>query len=149
MSNLELHAKKEMEIAGLFDKDSDYGGMLGDAVMKMIKVFADEGHSGYSASMAISIFEKVARFELLTPLTGADNEWIEVSEGEFQNVRCSHVFKNKEGVYDINGKIFREPNGSCYTNYESRVRVTFPYMPKREYVNVPNRPDDGTDDPTR
>ena len=32
MSNLELHAKKEMEIAGLFKKDSDYGGMLGDAV---------------------------------------------------------------------------------------------------------------------
>lgn len=148
MSNLELHAKKEMEIAGLFDKDSDYGGMLGDAVMKMIKVFADEGHSGFSAPMAIRIFEKVARFEPLTPLTGADDEWMEVDcpsrgDGEkafcYQNVRCSHVFKDNNGAYDIEGRIFREPDGSCFTSYDSLVAVTFPYTPKHEYVDVPER----------
>ncbi|WP_441235623.1 hypothetical protein [Bradyrhizobium sp. 930_D9_N1_4] len=137
MSNLELHARKEMEIAGLFAKDSDYGGMLGDAVMKMVKVFADEGHSGFSAGMAISIFEKVARFEPLSPLTGADDEWMEVGENTWQNVRCSHVFKNADGAYDIEGKIFREPDGCCFTSYDSRVPVTFPYTPKREYVDVP------------
>jgi hypothetical protein len=139
MSNLELHAKKEMEIAGLFDKDSDYGGMLGDAVMKMIKVFADEGHSGFSAGMAINIFEKVARFEPLTPLTGADDEWMEVGEGVLQNVRCSHVFKKDSQAYDIEGRIFREPDGGCYTSFDSRVNVTFPYTPKREYVDVLGR----------
>lgn len=146
MSNLELHAKKEMEIAGLFAKDSDYGGMLGDAVMKMIKVFADEGHSGFSAGMAISIFEKVARFEPLTPLTGGDDEWMEVGHGVFQNMRCSHVFKENGQAYDIDGKIFREPSGSCYTGFESRVNVTFPYTPTREYVDVPGRPDEGAAD---
>lgn len=109
MSNLELHAKKEMEIAGLFGKDSDYGGLLGEAVMKMVKVFADEGHTGLSANMAINIFQKVARFEPLTPLTGADNEWMEVGPGIFQNTRCSHVFKEGGEAYDSNGKIFREP----------------------------------------
>ena len=137
MSNLELHAKKEMEIAGLFSKDSDYGGMLGDAVMKMIRVFADEGHTGFSAGMAISIFEKVARFEPLTPLTGADDEWMEVGEGVFQNIRCSHVFKKDGDAYDIEGKIFREPDGCCYPSFDSRTPVTFPYTPKREYVDVP------------
>lgn len=147
-----------MEIAGLFKKDSDYGGMLGDAVMKMVKVFADEGHSGFSANMAISIFEKVARFEPLTPLIGADDEWmlirgpgsgLEPESAEspcWQNIRCSHVFKDKDGAYDINGRIFREPDGSCYTNKESHVRVTFPYTPKREYVDVPDRPDNSTSD---
>jgi hypothetical protein len=139
MSNLELHARKELEIAGMFSKDSDYGGMLGDAVMKMIKVFAEEGHSGFSAGAAISIFERVARFEPLTPLTGADDEWHEVGSGTFQNVRCSHVFKENGQAYDIEGRIFREPNGSCYTSYESRVNVTFPYSPKREYVDVPEQ----------
>lgn len=138
MSNLELHARKEMEIAGLFSKDSDYGDMLGDAVMKMIKVFADEGHSGFSAGMAISIFEKVARFEPLTPLTGADDEWMEVGDGVFQNVRCSHVFRKDGQAYDIEGKIFRESDGGCYTSFESRVNVTFPYTPKREYVDAPS-----------
>jgi|SRR5579863_2061935 len=136
MSNLEAHAKKEMEIAGLFDKDSDYGGMLADAVMKMIKVFGDEGHSGFSANMAINIFEKVARFEPLTPLKGTDDEWMEIGPDEFQNIRCSHVFKKNGAAYDIDGRIFREPNGVCYTSFESRVPVTFPYVPKREYVDV-------------
>lgn len=139
MSNLELHAKKEMEIAGLFDKDSDYGGLLGEAVMKMVKVFADEGHSGFSANMAITIFEKVARFEPLTPLTGADDEWNEVGHGIFQNNRCSHVFKENGAAYDIVGKIFREPSGSCFTSFDSRTPVTFPYTPKHEYVDVPAR----------
>lgn len=138
MSNLETFAKDELTRAGLFSKDSDYGGMLGDAVMKMIKVFADEGHSGYSASMAINVFERVARFEPLTPLTGEDDEWNEVSEGSFQNRRCSHVFKDSDGrAYDIQGRVFREPSGSCYTNRDSRVYVTFPYVPKIEYVDVP------------
>lgn len=137
MSNLESFAKDELTRAGMFNKDSDYGGMLGDAVMKMVKVFADEGHSGYSASMAVSVFERVARFEPLTPLTGADDEWMEVHDGTFQNIRCSHVFKEGGVAYDIQGKVFREPGGGCYTNFDSRVPVTFPYTPKIEYVDVP------------
>lgn len=136
--NLVLHAEKELKIAGLFDKDSDYGGMLGPAIMKMIREFSAEGHSGYSARLALQIFEKVASFEPLTPLTGADDEWNEVGEGVFQNVRCSHVFKDADGrAYDIEGKIFREPGGGCFTSGDSRVYVTFPYTPAREYVDVP------------
>ncbi len=137
MSNLEDFAKDEMTRAGLFSKDSDYGGMLGDAVMKMIKVFADEGHSGYSASMAINVFERVARFEPLTPLTGAEDEWNEVGDGMFQNRRCSHVFKDASGAYDSTGRVFRRAGGGAYTNRDSRVYVTFPYVPKIEYVDVP------------
>lgn len=138
MSNLINYAYLELKRAGLFDKDSDYAGELGNAVMKLMKVFAEEGHSGFSAGMAISIFERLARFEPLTPLTGEDDEWMEVGPGEFQNKRCSHVFKSEErGAYDIDGKIFREPSGVCFTSSDSRVPVTFPYAPKREYVDVP------------
>lgn len=138
MSNLEAHARKELELIGMFDKDSDYGGLIGEAVMKLIKVFADEGHSGMSASMAISLFERVAKFEPLSPLTGADDEWHEPSPGIFQNVRCSHVFKEgKDGrAYDGEGKIFRGPDGCCFT---SRVYIDFPCVPKREYVDVAAR----------
>lgn len=139
--SLKEFARDEMQRAGLFDKGSDYDGMMGEAVMKMIDVFADEGHSGFSANMAISIFEKVARFEPLTPLTGADDEWMEIGTQNggplFQNKRCSHVFKDMNGAYDIDGKVFREPSGACFTNSDSRVSVTFPYVPKREYVDVP------------
>jgi hypothetical protein len=138
MSNLVSHAETELRLAGFFDKDSMYGGMLGNAVLQMVKLFADEGHSGMSANLAVSAFERVARFEPLTPLTGADDEWTEVGDGVWQNKRCSHVFKGEDGrAYDIDGKIFREPDGGCFTNSDSRVYVTFPYTPKREYVDVP------------
>lgn len=139
MSNLETFAKDELTRAGFFDEDGMYGGMLGDAVMKMIKTFSEEGHSGMSAGIAISAFEKVARFEPLTPLTGSDDEWNEVGPGVWQNRRCSHVFKDESGTYDSEGRIFREPDGHCFLNRDSRVPVTFPYVPKREYVDVPAR----------
>src|SRR5689334_19137122 len=121
MSNLEEYAKEELTRAGYFSKDSDYGGLIGEAVMKMIKLFSDEGHSGFSAPMTINIFKQVAMFEPLTPLTGADDEWVEVSDGHFQNRRCSHVFKENGEAYDIEGKIFRYPDGGCFTNFDSRV----------------------------
>ena len=38
VSNLEQHARHEVQLAGLFDKDSDYDGMLGDAVMGLIMI---------------------------------------------------------------------------------------------------------------
>lgn len=136
--SFESHAKDELTRAGMFDKDSDYGGMLGEAVMKMIKQFAEEGHSGFSANAAINLFSRLARFEPLTPLTGEDDEWAEVEpSGLFQNKRCSHVFKENGEAYDIEGRIFRYPDGVCVTRGDSRVPVTFPYVPKREYVDVP------------
>lgn len=135
--NFEDFARDELTRAGLFDKDSDYGGMMGDAVMKMIRAFAEERHSGFSANMAVNIFSKLAKFEPLTPLTGEDDEWNEVEPGVFQNKRCSHVFKESGEAYDSEGRIFREPSGACFTNKNSRVYITFPYTPKREYVDVP------------
>lgn len=140
------HAKRELEIAGLFGADSDYGGMLGTATLRLVEEFAKEGHSGFSAAMAVSLFEKLARYQPLTPLTGADDEWCEVAEEQlsphetvplFQNKRCGHVFKADGKAWDIDGRIFREPNGVCFTSRESRVYITFPYTPVREYVDVP------------
>lgn len=136
-------ARNELKIAGLFDEDSDYGGMLGDAVMKMVAVFSDENHSGASAAMALNIFSRVARFQPLTPLTGEDDEWFKPMDEIdcWQNKRCPHVFKENGVAYDINAVVFREPDGSCYINGKSRKAITFPYTPKVEYVDVPARGD--------
>lgn len=140
MSNLVDFAKRELEAQGLFGDKDFYGGMTGSAVLELVEVFAKQGHSGMSAGLVLSLFERVADFELLGPLTGEDGEWNQIVEGddpEWQNNRCSHVFKGKDGIaYDIDAVIFREPNGGCYTSHESRRNVTFPYTPKREYVDV-------------
>jgi len=98
MSNLIKHAERELKLAGLFDKDSDYNGMLGDAVMELMKVFSNQGHSGMSASMVSSLFDKLSRFKQLTPLTFKDDEWNEPGENSYQNKRRSSVFKDgKDG----------------------------------------------------
>jgi len=95
---LKEYAENELKLAGLFDKDSDYNGMIADAVMELVKVFANQGHSGGSASMTIELFSKVARYENLTPLTFKDDEWIECIAGGYQNKRRSSVFKEgKDG----------------------------------------------------
>jgi hypothetical protein len=79
-------------------------------------------------------------YEPLGPLTGEPDEWNEVGPGVFQNNRCSHVFKDASQfdgqAYDLNAVVFREPNGACFINRDSRKVVTFPYTPKTVYVDV-------------
>ena len=121
------------------EKQDDPNRFIQDNLMELLAVFSMQGHSGSSAPYCVNTFEKLALYKPLVPLTGEDNEWVEVIDGEmWQNNRCSHVFKDADGnAYDGEGRIFREPNGACYTSSDSRVPVTFPYTPKREYVDVP------------
>lgn len=130
MSNLTQHAIDEMKIAGLFDKDSDYNGMIGDAVLELIEVFAKQGHSGHSAPMVVSIFQKLANYQTITPLTGEDSEWNNVSgltDNTFQNNRNSAVFKNgKDGrAYYVDAIIWRTPTG---TTWCSSAQLSSPYQ---------------------
>jgi hypothetical protein len=113
MSNLLKHAEEEMRRAGLYDKDSDYGGMIPEAVMKLMRPFAEEGHSGMSASLTLEIFGRLARFKTLTPITNDPAEWMEVSEymgpsekGVWQNRRDSSFFSNDGGktYYSVDDK---------------------------------------------
>lgn len=136
MASLREHAEVELKAAGFDSKDSIYEGMLYDSVLEIVDTVADQGHSGMSASILISILEKILRYEPLVPLSGEDDEWNEVDDGLYQNKRCSRVFKDEDGAYDIEGKVFIEPNGSAYTSFESRVPVVFPYTPKTEYISV-------------
>lgn len=140
--NLERHAHAELAAMGQFDKSGDfYGGMMGRSVMELVRLFAEQGHSGMSAGVCVSMFEQLARFKPLGPLTGTDDEWHLLDyDGDvtYQNKRCSHVFKGADGrAYDSQGRVFRDPSGACYTSSGSRVYVEFPYTPKVEYVDVP------------
>lgn len=100
-SQLITHARRELQRAGLFDEDSDYGGMLGTSVMKLIEAFDGEGRSGYSAMMAISLFRRLAQFQNLTPLTTDPEEWMNVSDMSgsemWQSVRRSDAFSTDGG----------------------------------------------------
>lgn len=133
---------KELERAGLFAKDSDYNGMIGEAVKELLLVFQKQGHSGHSAQRTAAIFHSLVKGEPLSPLTDSPDEWSEVSDGIFQSNRVSFVFidKNEEDKrpYTIEGKAFSDDGGQSYwTSKESRVHFDLPgFPPKTEYVNV-------------
>lgn len=91
------YAKSELERAGLFDEDSDYNGMLGKATLELIEVFADQGHSGFSAHLVRDLFNKLADFKPITELTYGPEEWNEVGEGMWQNKRNPCVFSTDGG----------------------------------------------------
>ncbi len=135
-SNLVTFA--EGELRRIEAGDSLYGDMLPQAVMRMVRLLSAEGHSGMSASVASSIASRLMAFKPLSPLTGEPDEWNEVTDGLFQNRRYSAVFKKDGRAYNIEGRVFREPSGACYTSGGSRVDVSFPYeVPERpEYVDV-------------
>jgi len=145
--SLVQYAENELDRIGMTD-DGDMNGTMRKHLLHMVKEFADEGHSGFSASYALQCLKKLLKFKPLSPLTGADYEWTDVSSisgvPHYQNKRCSSVFKDgKDGqAYDIDGKVFwewyrdeetGEARKSYYTCFESRVPVTFPYT-------VPNEP---------
>jgi len=154
------HAKTELQIAGLFDENSDYNGDIGNAVMELIEVFSKQGHSGTSASYVANIFNKLANYEPLISITGKDEEWSECHDGEgepwYQNKRCFGLFK--DGVdgkpYYIDAIIKRDQNGVCWSgmawlneeDYKSGDRSkmvgkkgyikSFPFTPKTFYIDV-------------
>ena len=142
MSNLLEHLDREWAAMGWPTEGNDNPQVwIYNNLKKLLEAFSGEGHSGTSAPYTIDLFSKLASFKPLCPLTGEDSEWVEVSEGTFQNIRASHVFKENGEAYDINGKVFEESGGARFTSSDSRTPVTFPYTPVTEIVKVEKQDD--------
>lgn len=136
------HAKREFLAAGYKPIEIEEDGpnkWIQENVLELLEVFSRQGHSGFSANFCIDYFTKLAKQEPLTPLSGEDSEWNDVDDSCCQNNRCSCIFKHKKsGVcYTIDGYVFKDQNGCCFTNYHSRKLVEFPYVHKKPtYVDV-------------
>jgi hypothetical protein len=136
-------AEAELRRAGLFDPSSDFDGELGPAVLELVKLFGGQGHSGGSAALVIDLLDRLLRYQPLTPLTGEPDEWTDVAEVSgkplWQNKRCGSVFREGDGqAYQIDARVFREPDGVTFTSRNSRMPIkAFPYTPIQEYVDVP------------
>jgi hypothetical protein len=146
------YAKSELDIllAGCEDDESrEMQQRMNNHILEMVQVFADENHSGFSASYAIGLLEKVLRYHPLTPLTGGADEWNEVEPGMFQNRRCPSVFKDKTKhngkAYILDGKIFSDDDGKTWFGKSGEdgdvVIEAFPWMPPREQERVLFKPE--------
>lgn len=153
MSNYKTYAMREFRAAGWVDEYGEFKDQIQkdmcSQVLELLALFDTHGHSGFSAPYAVKLFTDLAMFEPLVPITGEDWEFMEVGNGVYQNIRCSHVFKQADRfngqAYDIDGRIFwewyqsddGEMSKSHFTNSESCVPIVFPYTPKKEYVFRP------------
>ncbi len=135
------HAKSEFEFAG-WPGDDEMQKKMCDDLLELLGTFSKQDHSGFSAQYCLSYFDKLARFQAITPLSGSDNEWNEVDNGNdgimYQNKRDPSIFKETNGnSFWVDGKIFRDPDGCTYTSGESHVEITFPWTrPEPEIIDV-------------
>lgn len=91
-SNLVLHARRELEIAGIPEEDRAL-------ILPIIETFASQGHSGGSAQWFIVTIVKLLQFENLTSLTDNPDEWNEVEEGlTWQSARNPEAFSHDRGA---------------------------------------------------
>jgi len=144
-------AHDELKRAGLMDKDSDYDGMIGEAVSELLDVLGKQGHSGMSHAMTLTIFNKAAKGDPLSPLTTDKSEWNDVAEMNngktlWQNNRCCHIFSEdlESGkAYNVEGKSFSDDNGDSYfISSDSRVWFDLPgYPPEKQYIKLEEKAD--------
>lgn len=107
-SNLVAHAEQELRLAGLFDSDADYAGDVAKSVMELMETFAKQRPSGGQAVLVLELFNTLARFQVIRPLSNDPREWMDVSQyfgGEpmWQNKRQPSVFSTDGGTtwYDL------------------------------------------------
>lgn len=137
-------AKYELDLI-LKQCEDEEGRKMQEAINKdildLVEMFANQRHSGFSANYTINILTKLLKQSFITPLTGNDDEWIEVTDGVYQNKREGRIFKQDDRFdgkpYYIDGKAFSDDGGkSWYTNSDSFVTIEFPLkeLPKTEYI---------------
>lgn len=108
MSNLVDHARRELET--IKEDPQHIEGML-----KMVETFAEMGHSGASAAIAIAQLNGILQFQNLSPLTDDPDEWyfhgnidFGLAEDAWHN-GAGGVWQNKR-----NGEAFSNDGGKTY-----------------------------------
>lgn len=137
MSELINHMEREFRASGLLSGTDPMEELLVNALRGLMGVFAKQSHSGGTANMVLSLFDRLAQYKPLTPLTGASSEWVEIppelqSGPTHVNIRCSSVFKYPDGrVIDVNMvPVYVDPHGQATTRSSDRPpEIKFPYMP--------------------
>lgn len=79
------HARRELEIAGLFTekKDQDYDGFIGKGVLALVKVFDDWSKGDPARMQALEqVFSFAIHGDLLSPPSDDPDEWEEITVEE-------------------------------------------------------------------
>ncbi len=152
-SNSLFHAKQEFLALGYTPiedykefglETDDPNKWIQENILDLLAVFSSQGHSGFSASYCSNYFNKLSRFEPLSPIKCTDDEWAEpqFDDETYQNKRLSSVFKKGKGgkPYYLDAIVFRDQNDctftGCVENISSAQNIKLPFVPKTFYVDV-------------
>lgn len=121
-SNLVNHAIEEMKLLGYYENDDtdNPNVWMREQIVDLMTVFANHGNSGFSASYAINLFNKLSRFKTIAPLTFEDVDFNETYLGAQQHKRRSAYFKDDKGVYNIDAFV-KDVTRSKYFGQEEIV----------------------------
>lgn len=97
MSNLVDHAKRELALLHPGESADELQKLIEDFVVETVQKFSEMGHSGSSAAYTTGVLTRLLEFRNLRGLTNDPNEWIEVGDGLWQNVRNSEAFSTNGG----------------------------------------------------
>lgn len=132
MSNLVEHARRELTLIG--EEPETVEGYL-----KVVQAFADMGHSGGSASVAIPVLHELLQFKNLTPLTDDPEEWYNHSPETWGDPNGKGVWQNKR-----NSAAFSPDGGKTYTLLSDRSEDS---AEQRIYTSVHKEVADGREGP--
>lgn len=176
LSNTAKFAKMELAILTKSATDPDNRPIIEKFIPEIIMLAEKFGKSGQSGGSAPYVSGAIAQAvkklllqEPICPMTGIDDEWIDVSsmgggrsekECVFQNRRCGQLFKDAKGQsWYLDAIIWKEENGNTYfgnalspdgKRYHSKQFVqSFPFTPKTFYIDVVKEilPEDWTTEP--
>ena len=121
------HAEYELRLAGYdidadydnIDSEKDYANRIGQSALELIRLFAKQGHSGFSAIVTMKIFNRLVNHKPLTnELSNNPDEWQDMSEqngyATWQSKRnCSCFSHDMKTYYDID-----DPENNVYEKDE-------------------------------
>ena len=139
------HALAEFQYAGWMDKDGNFVNemqeLICDNVLELLSTLTKQCHSGYSHGYLMKLFNKLANFEPITPLTCRDDEGNKLTSTingtTYQNKRDGRVFKKDDGSIKFSeGRIFvKKKSNMAFGTGQSITYITdIPFIPKTEYI---------------
>jgi hypothetical protein len=167
MSNTRKFAERELDVLVKSNTDPENRPIIEEFIPEILALcekFGNSGQSGgsapFTAGALSSAIKKLCLQEPICPITGLDEEWADVSgygDGDpmWQNVRCSALFKDKNGEVSYTDAIIKKTQkGSCWSgsfwlskkdyltgdrNLMMRCNQYvkgFPFTPKTFYIDV-------------
>lgn len=147
-TNTGRHAELEIKALMKGNPENPIKGMEKE-IVALADAFGRSGQSGgsgpYTASLLSQLVRELCMQQPVSPLTGEDDEWEEITESKekiFQNKRCGSIFKHEgDKCKYIEAIIFEDEEGHSFAGevegiFSAQGIKSFPFIPKTFYIDV-------------